>query len=32
MITLLEEVRTLGNTALLRLPKTAFFCSREYPA
>ncbi|MFD2785824.1 hypothetical protein [Hymenobacter rubripertinctus] len=31
MITLLEEVRTLGNAALLRLPKTAFFCSREYP-
>lgn len=31
MKTLLEEVRTLGNTALLRLPKTAFFCSREYP-
>ncbi|WP_426493482.1 hypothetical protein [Hymenobacter sp. 102] len=31
MITTLEDVRTLGNTALLRLPKTAFFCSREYP-
>ncbi|MBT9395457.1 hypothetical protein KLP40_19995 [Hymenobacter sp. NST-14] len=31
MITQLEEVRTLGNTALLRLPKTAFFCSRDYP-
>lgn len=26
-----DELRTLGNTALLRLPKTAFFCSREYP-
>ena len=31
MITLLEEVCTLGNTALLRLPTTAFFCSRAYP-
>jgi predicted Rossmann fold nucleotide-binding protein DprA/Smf involved in DNA uptake len=26
-----EELRTLGNTDLLQLPKTAFFCSREYP-
>ncbi|QDA60439.1 DNA-binding protein [Hymenobacter jejuensis] len=26
-----EELRTLGNTALLQLPKTAFFCSRVYP-
>lgn len=26
-----DELRTLGNTALLRLPQTAFFCSREYP-
>ncbi|RSK37344.1 DNA-binding protein [Hymenobacter metallilatus] len=31
MQTPLEELRTLGNTALLRLPKTAFFCSRDYP-
>ncbi|RSK50898.1 DNA-binding protein [Hymenobacter rigui] len=31
MQTPLEELRTLGNTALLRIPKTAFFCSREYP-
>lgn len=31
MTTALEDVRTLGNTALLRLPKTAFFCSRDYP-
>ncbi|TGE15938.1 DNA-binding protein [Hymenobacter elongatus] len=27
-----EELRKLGNTALLDLPKTAFFCSRHYPA
>jgi hypothetical protein len=26
-----EELRTLGNPALLQRPKTAFFCSREYP-
>ncbi|UOG75233.1 hypothetical protein MTX78_01235 [Hymenobacter tibetensis] len=26
-----EELRTLGNPALLRQPKTAFFCSRQYP-
>jgi len=26
-----EEIRTLGNTALLKRPKTAFFCSRQYP-
>ncbi|MBC8083735.1 MAG: DNA-binding protein [Hymenobacter sp.] len=26
-----EELRTLGNLALLRQPKTAFFCSRHYP-
>jgi hypothetical protein len=26
-----DELRTLGNTALLQLPKTAFFCSRDYP-
>jgi len=32
MVTAVEELRTLGNTALLRLPKTAFFCSRDYPA
>lgn len=31
MVTAVEELRTLGNTALLRLPKTAFFCSRDYP-
>ncbi|UOQ53733.1 hypothetical protein [Hymenobacter cellulosivorans] len=27
-----EELRTLGNLALLDLLKTAFFCSRQYPA
>ncbi|WP_052695349.1 hypothetical protein [Hymenobacter sp. AT01-02] len=27
-----DELRTLGNQAVLELPKTAFFCSREYPA
>ncbi|WBA40836.1 hypothetical protein [Hymenobacter canadensis] len=27
-----EELRTLGNTALLQQCKTAFFCSRDYPA
>ncbi|GAA3919635.1 DNA-binding protein [Hymenobacter algoricola] len=27
-----EELRLLGNAALLKLPKTAFFCSRDYPA
>jgi predicted Rossmann fold nucleotide-binding protein DprA/Smf involved in DNA uptake len=26
-----KELYTLGNKALLRLPKTAFFCSRNYP-
>jgi hypothetical protein len=26
-----EELCTLGDPALLRQPKTAFFCSREYP-
>ncbi|RTQ45877.1 DNA-binding protein [Hymenobacter gummosus] len=26
-----QELYTLGNKALLRLPKTAFFCSRNYP-
>ncbi|HEX8429270.1 hypothetical protein [Hymenobacter sp.] len=26
-----EELRTLGNPALIRQPKTAFFCSRQYP-
>ncbi len=26
-----EELHTLGNMALLRKPKTAFFCSRQYP-
>lgn len=26
-----EELYALGNTALLQLPKTAFFCSRQYP-
>ncbi|WBO83792.1 hypothetical protein [Hymenobacter yonginensis] len=26
-----EELRTLGNTALLQQGKTAFFCSRDYP-
>lgn len=31
MATTLEKIRTLGNTALLRLPKTAFLCSRDYP-
>ncbi|GAB3232134.1 hypothetical protein GCM10027346_19150 [Hymenobacter seoulensis] len=31
MKTPVEELRAVGNTALLRLPKTAFFCSREYP-
>jgi predicted Rossmann fold nucleotide-binding protein DprA/Smf involved in DNA uptake len=27
-----EELRLLGNAELLKLPKTAFFCSRTYPA
>ena len=27
-----EEIRSSGNLALLRQRKTAFFCSREYPA
>jgi hypothetical protein len=27
-----EELRTLGNPALLQQCKTAFFCSRNYPA
>lgn len=27
-----DELYTLGNKALLKLPKTAFFCSRDYPA
>ena len=27
-----KELHTLGNPALLELPKTAFFCSRQYPA
>ncbi|WP_460676631.1 hypothetical protein [Hymenobacter coalescens] len=27
-----EELYTLGNKAIFRLPKTAFFCSRDYPA
>ncbi|WP_210114324.1 hypothetical protein [Hymenobacter aquaticus] len=27
-----EELCCLGNTHLLDLPKTAFFCSRQYPA
>jgi hypothetical protein len=26
-----EELRALGNLALLKQPKTAFFCSRQYP-
>ncbi|GAB2458324.1 hypothetical protein GCM10011375_07490 [Hymenobacter qilianensis] len=26
-----EELHTLGNLDLLTLPKTAFFCSRNYP-
>jgi len=26
-----EELRTLGNPALLQQPKTALFCSRQYP-
>jgi len=26
-----DELHTLGNTHLLRLVKTAFFCSRHYP-
>lgn len=26
-----EEIRKLGNAELLRLPKTALFCSRNYP-
>ena len=26
-----EELRTLGNPALLKQLKTAFFCSRQYP-
>lgn len=28
----IEELCTLGNRNLLRLPKTAFFCSRSYPS
>lgn len=31
MITLPEEMRTLGSPALLALPKTVFLCSRAYP-
>jgi hypothetical protein len=27
-----EELCTLGNKSLLKLPRTAFFCSRKYPA
>lgn len=27
-----DELYTLGNKALFKLPKTAFFCSRDYPA
>ncbi|GAA3998352.1 hypothetical protein GCM10022408_06430 [Hymenobacter fastidiosus] len=26
-----EELRLLGDAALLKQPKTAFFCSRDYP-
>ncbi|MCC3156529.1 hypothetical protein LJ737_04725 [Hymenobacter sp. 15J16-1T3B] len=26
-----DELYTLGNKALFKLPKTAFFCSRDYP-
>lgn len=26
-----EELHTLGDPAILRQPKTAFFCSRQYP-
>ncbi|UYZ58008.1 hypothetical protein [Hymenobacter latericus] len=32
MITSAEQFLTLGNKALLRLPKTAFLCSRDYPS
>ncbi|SEU02602.1 hypothetical protein [Hymenobacter actinosclerus] len=32
MLTPPEELRTLGNPALLALPKTVFLCSRAYPA
>ena len=32
MLTLPEELRTLGSPALLALPKTVFLCSRAYPA
>jgi hypothetical protein len=32
MHTLPQELYTLGNKALFRLPKTGFFCSRDYPA
>lgn len=31
MPTPINELCTLGNKAVLELPKTAFFCSREYP-
>ncbi|OON68353.1 hypothetical protein [Hymenobacter sp. CRA2] len=32
MYTAPAELHTLGNKALFRLPKRAFFCSRDYPA
>lgn len=32
MVTLPEELRTLGSRTLLALPKTVFLCSRAYPA
>jgi hypothetical protein len=32
MIFPVEELRLLGNKSLLKLPRTAFFCSRKYPA
>ncbi len=31
MITQLEDVRTLGNTALMAQPKTVMLCSRDHP-
>lgn len=31
MRTSADELRMVGNTALLRLPKTALLCSRQYP-
>ncbi|TGD81672.1 DNA-binding protein [Hymenobacter wooponensis] len=31
MIFPVEELRLLGNKSLLELPRTAFFCSRNYP-